>query len=539
MSITDTETGYEVAEQIVHIPVDDIRPAPDNPRGDLGDLTDLANSIESVGVIQAIKVTLRPEDGQPPYLCVIGHRRHAASIKAGKPTIKAVIEEMDEQTRLIYMHVENVHREDLKPTEEARSLKALAELGLSQREMVQRVGKSQAYISKRMSLLGLPAEVQAEVDAGRLLVGDAIELARLKDDKQIQHIFSQARRNFDGRVYYEGVAMRVAKALADVARERKVAQVQRSLRAEGMTVVDYSALTLRVTEDSPRRLTSHLWPVTIDPDRHAKQKCHGAAVTPDAEVVYVCVEPGRHKAKSAKGDKPESSVRVADLEDASPEAIAADRERAEEEAWREYHQREAERMQVELAAAAERRRTFIGDFIRGKFNKNEVLTLILTDYVHAYDYRWGSSEVLASLGITVEDGRDPYDAFEEYAGQSLANLTRAALAVRLDELEGEMPQAMGDFNAGEIRKQYAFLIGNGYEPAEIEARGLAEAAARDAERAAAEAAAETDDDEATVDAEDAESDQADGNDAEPTAPEVTEPVVDSEPVEAVAEGNAA
>jgi ParB/RepB/Spo0J family partition protein len=535
MSTTATPTApYEAVEQIVEIPLDHIRSAPDNPRGDLGDLTDLANSIKSAGVVQPITVTPRPEEGQPPYMVVMGDRRQAASKLAGKTTIPGIIRDYDETTRKIVMHIENVQRVDLKPTEEARSLQALVDLGLSQRQIVEKVGKSQAYISKRLSLLGLPREIQAEVDAGRLLVGDAIELARLKDDRQIQRIFSASRRTDNAQVTYEGVTMRVTKALADAARERKVAQVQRSLRAEGVNVVDYTEVA-RMGSDSPRKLDSILWQVTIDPDKHARMKCHGVTVTPDAEVVYVCVEPARHKAKSPRDGEPAPAARrIADDEDASPEAIAAERERAEEEAWREYHQREAARVHVELVDAAERRRTFIGDFIRGRFNKNEVLTLILTDYVHAYDYRWGSSEVLASLGITVEDGRDPDDAFQEYAGQSLANLTRAALAVRLDELEGEMPQAMGDFNAVEVRQQYAFLIGNGYEPAEIEARGLAEAAARDAERAAAEAAAESDDDDATADVDDAVSDQADGTAVDSTDPEASEPVVD-----AVAEGDAA
>lgn len=535
MSITDVPTDYTTVENVVEIPVDAIRPAPDNPRGTLGDLTGLIATITIAGVRQPITVTPRPEDGEPPYMIVMGHRRHAAAKEAGLTVIPAIIKELSEDERIADMHIENMNRDDLKPTEEARSIKTLRAVCKSEREVASRIGRSQAYVNKRLSLLGLPADVQTELDAGRMTVENGQELARLKDDKIITVIVRRCKRpSADGKTHhYDGIGTAVTSYLEGLRREKEVRQVERALRADGVTVVDFPVNRMW-TSTTMRRLGSGFNEVDVEVAKHTRRACHAAAVNPNtAEVVYVCTDPAKHQPKpgAARTDKPATRARIEGSDDASPEAIAAERAAAEEEAWHEYHQREAERVRAELDAAAEARRSFIGDFVRGRCDKNKVLTLILTDYVDSFSYGSGDA-ALSFVGITVEDGRDPYDAFEEYARQSLANLTRAALALRLDELEGHMPEAMSDFNAPEIRRHYAFLIANGYDPTAIEAQGLAEAEAREAERAAAraaaEAAADTDDD-----------DETEGSETDAAELDAAEPVVDGAPVDAVAEGNAA
>ena len=530
MSVMEIPTDYEVAEQVVYLPLTDIRPAPDNPRGDnLGDLTGLVESIKSMGVLQAITVTPRPEDGQPPYMNVLGHRRHAAAILAGQDRIRAVIRDYDEVERIAAMHIENMNREDLKPTEEAASLRALKGLGMSERQIADRIGRTQGYVNKRLSLLGLPPEVQADLDAGRMTIGDALDLAKVKDEKKIRDILKASRRpTGDGKSYvYEGVSARAQHVVETAKRERAVKQVQNALRADGITVIDYPAN--HVWTGTARRLGTGYNEVDVDPDKHAKKPCHAAAVKPDAEIVYVCTDPAKHKPKAPKGDGSAVPARVADT-GGTPEDIAAERARAEVEAWAEYHHRERERQRAELDAAAEGRHAFIADLLRGPQRKNDALILILTDYLAMCG---GSARVLAWLGM---DEGEPYDALTEYAGQSLANLIRAALAVRLDDTEDRMHRAgIAAFLDSDVRQHFDFLTAAGYEPTDIERRGLDQATEGDAEPIDADTDADTSEADGSEGEGDAAIEPATTDDAATEAEEATDAdVTEAEATEAEA-----
>ena len=548
MSVTDDITAADAAA-ITHLPVEDIRPAEDNPRGSLGDLSDLANSIAATGVWQPIVVTPRPEDGKPQFLLVIGHRRHAAAIKAGKATIPAIIREMDEPTRLAAMFIENAQREDLTPVEEGRSLRALVSLGMSQREVAKKVGKSQAHISKRLSLLDLPEEIQAEVDTGRLPVGDAVELARLKDDKEIREVIKASRYDNPAlnTVTYEGVARRVGNVLARQERERNVRKVARALRAEGVTVVEYPRGGGFTSAKTGKRLGDGYGHIDITPEQHATEPCHAAAVSPDAEVVYVCTDPDRHAPEpgtdngQGNGDGGDAAPATPE-QPTEPEDIEAHKARAEREAWAEWERRERERERAELDAAAERRSVFIADLLRRKPN-NAVTTYVLTAFL---EYAGASSRVLAWLGIDEAEPAAAMDAFRAYTAQSLANLTRAALAVVLDDGEGQIDNGgYVAFLDADVRDHFGYLLGNGYEPTDVERRGLDQGGEDDNDTDATDTdATDTDagegegeaDGEATADdAAEAEPTEGDANDgtaeAEPTEGDANDGTAEAEPTE--------
>ena len=152
-----------------------LRPAPDNPRRDLGDLDELVSSIRTLGIVEPLVVT-RDDDG---WLVIAGHRRLEAALTAGLETVPCVVRDADDAERTEIMLVENLIRANLTPIEEADGYAKLTDLGHTQKRIAERVGCNQSHVSKRLKLRKLPdVAVTALVD-GRLEVNDALKLAVL------------------------------------------------------------------------------------------------------------------------------------------------------------------------------------------------------------------------------------------------------------------------------------------------------------------------------------------------------------------------
>jgi ParB family transcriptional regulator, chromosome partitioning protein len=176
----------------IEVPVDGIRPNPDQPRSrfDEVSLDELAASITEVGVLQPVVVT-RSDEGVL-YL-IAGERRWRAARKAGLSTIPAVVRETTGETTLVEALVENVQRQDLTPLEEAHAYKQLLEnTGMNQEQVASRVGKSRPAVSNTLRLLQLPGPVQRMVDSGSLSAGHARPLLGLEDDKYAVSLATKA-----------------------------------------------------------------------------------------------------------------------------------------------------------------------------------------------------------------------------------------------------------------------------------------------------------------------------------------------------------
>lgn len=177
------------------VPIDNIRPNPDQPRSRFDDeaLAELAASITEVGVLQPIVVS-RADDGTL-YL-IAGERRWRAARKAGLVTIPAVVRGATGDTTLVEALVENVQRQDLTPLEEAHAYKQLLEnTGMSQDEVAKRVGKSRPAVSNTLRLLQLPGPVQRMVDSGALSAGHARALLGLQDEKYAVYLAEKSSRD--------------------------------------------------------------------------------------------------------------------------------------------------------------------------------------------------------------------------------------------------------------------------------------------------------------------------------------------------------
>ncbi len=173
------------------IAVESIAPNPLQPRRNFPEasLAELAASLREVGMLQPIVVT-RGEGGR--FILLAGERRWRAARLAGLATVPAVVRDTVGDSELLALAlIENLQREDLTPIEEARAYHHLrAELGLSQEEIAQRVGKDRSTIANSLRLLQLPLPVQALVDTGELSAGHARALAAV-DRAELQEALAQ------------------------------------------------------------------------------------------------------------------------------------------------------------------------------------------------------------------------------------------------------------------------------------------------------------------------------------------------------------
>jgi ParB family chromosome partitioning protein len=157
---------------LLHLPVDNIAPNPDQPRRqfDGESLAELAASIRMHGLLQPLLVRRAPGG----YQLIAGERRLRAARMAGLEEVPAVVRESDERARMELALVENLQREDLPPLDEAEAYRTLMdEYDLTQEEVAGRVGKSRSAVANTLRLLGLPEEVKGRLRTGELTAGHA------------------------------------------------------------------------------------------------------------------------------------------------------------------------------------------------------------------------------------------------------------------------------------------------------------------------------------------------------------------------------
>jgi len=198
--------------RFAEIPVDAIVPNPKQPRQvfDEDALEELKVSIQEVGFLQPIVV--RQLDGEK-YELVMGERRWRAAQAVGRESIPAIVRDTRDDAMLRDALLENIHRANLNPLEEAAAYQQLLEeFGATHEELARRIGRSRPQISNTIRLMNLPAQVQRRVAAGVLSAGHARALLSLDD--------GEAQEQLAKRIVAEGISVRateelVALALAD------------------------------------------------------------------------------------------------------------------------------------------------------------------------------------------------------------------------------------------------------------------------------------------------------------------------------------
>lgn len=153
---------------------------------DQEELTSLADTVEDIGVLQPILVSV--EQNASTYRLILGGRRLRAARKMGHPTIPAfIIDEVDEKRALIMMLIENMQRQDLEPLEEARGILELRDrFKYSDEKIAKTIGKRTHFVQERLALLRLPREIQLHVASRQLGVSQAAAIAKLEGKPSTQ-----------------------------------------------------------------------------------------------------------------------------------------------------------------------------------------------------------------------------------------------------------------------------------------------------------------------------------------------------------------
>jgi ParB family chromosome partitioning protein len=192
--------------RLVQIDPHTIVPNPRQPRThfDADDLAELVHSVREFGVLQPVVVR---DTGEGTYELIMGERRTRAAREAGLETMPAIVRETADEDLLRDALLENLHRSQLNPLEEASAYQQLLEdFGITQEELAGRIGRSRPQISNTIRLLRLPVPVQQRVAAGVLTAGHARAILALDDVDAMQRL--------SDKIVNEDLSVRAAEAAA-------------------------------------------------------------------------------------------------------------------------------------------------------------------------------------------------------------------------------------------------------------------------------------------------------------------------------------
>lgn len=197
----DLSIDVDTRPGVREVPIGQIEPNPYQPRNhfDEESLAGLTASIRELGVLQPVLVR---EIERDRYALIAGERRWRAAKRAGLQFIPVIVRDVSDKLTLQHALVENLHRDDLNPLEEAAAYQQLLdEFNVTQTELADRLGRSRPVVTNMIRLLALPVSVQRRVAAGVLSAGHARALLGLREDEA-------AQEELAGRIVAEGLSVR-------------------------------------------------------------------------------------------------------------------------------------------------------------------------------------------------------------------------------------------------------------------------------------------------------------------------------------------
>ncbi|MGW2600067.1 ParB/RepB/Spo0J family partition protein [Streptomyces klenkii] len=215
---TDVQEAQGTGAQFAELPLDAITPNPRQPREvfDEDALAELVHSIREVGLLQPVVVRRTAPER---YELIMGERRWRACREAGLDSIPAIIRATEDDKLLLDALLENLHRAQLNPLEEAAAYdQLLKDFNCTHDELADRIGRSRPQVSNTLRLLKLSPEVQRKVAAGVLLAGHARALLSIDDTEE------QIR--LAGRIVAEGLSVRSVEEIVTLLKQETKGSVK-------------------------------------------------------------------------------------------------------------------------------------------------------------------------------------------------------------------------------------------------------------------------------------------------------------------------
>ena len=222
-------SGKQGVIQTRELLIDEISPNRFQPRKYFDDdkLEELVTSIRENGILQPV-VVQKSETG---YELVAGERRWRASKKAGLKKIPAMIREVSDTKALELAIIENIHRQDLNPIEEAEAYKRLAEdFSLTQEMIAEKVGKSRAAIANILRLLNLSRNIQENLISGKLSMGHARALLGLDNTGQMQAMCQE--------ILKQGLTVRQTESKVNRLKKPEILKLASSMKKKNIFIRD-------------------------------------------------------------------------------------------------------------------------------------------------------------------------------------------------------------------------------------------------------------------------------------------------------------
>jgi ParB/RepB/Spo0J family partition protein len=366
--------------------VKNIKAHPANPRHTVRADAEMVDSIRSQGLIQPLVVA--PATDGTGYVVIAGHRRLDGLKKAKKKTAPAIVRDdlTTDAQQIEAAVVENVHRLDLTPIEEAEAFAQLRDLKWTQTKIATRTGRPIATVRDRLKLLTLSTKTQSSVHKGQLTIGDALAIASFDDDAQARLSKAAGKPDFRYQLQHEKDRRANAQKLADLV--AKFDGVDETVLKDGETRWTHQSRLLATLYAH----TSHDVQKIVADLRKDHQDCLGYIVEPSTYgagcVTIRCATPDAHD------------------EDFSDEDAAAQREHE-----RRHQAEEAER-QAKAAARQVRLDTVMdlvgpGTRLDARFvDITRVLLPNLLASLHGEEFE----PYAAALGIWQEEGEDWWKA---------------------------------------------------------------------------------------------------------------------------------
>ena len=189
-----------ITKRNLMVPVDMIEPHPDNPRKDVGDVTELAESIKKNGIFQNLTILRTPNENGKSTV-IIGHRRLAAAKLAGLKEVPCMVVDMDKKEQIATMLLENMQRSDLTIYEQAQGFQMMLDLGETKSEIAEKTGFSETTVRHRLKLLELDPEEFRKAEERQPKLTDYIELEKITDPElKSKALAAIGTANFDWMV---------------------------------------------------------------------------------------------------------------------------------------------------------------------------------------------------------------------------------------------------------------------------------------------------------------------------------------------------